>query len=240
MNFAPGPMWAFGWVTAVLTIFGAAILLLFVRSLLVGDPGLQAADVAVALGAAIAIPLLGMLTSWLAMRRFRAMTMHTAEFTSEPSAVSSGPMDRFDKFDVSARRALTLAQDEASQLQYHYIGTEHILLGLIREREGLASRALTRLGVDLEKVRTAVTFIIGQGRGAIGGEVGLTPRGKRVIELAIEESRQLGSDHIGTGHLLLGLVREGEGIAAAVLQSLGVTIERAREAVVQEMSDNQR
>jgi len=238
VNFAPGPIWAFGWVTAVLTIFGAAILLLFVRSLLVGDPGLQAADVAVALGAAIVIPMLGMLTSWFAMRRFSRMAMHTAEFMSEPAAVSSGSMDRFDKFDEGARRALTLAQDEASQLHHYYIGTEHILLGLIREREGLAARALTSLGVDLEKVRTAVTFIIGEGRGATGGEVGLNPRAKRVIELAIEESRRLGSDHIGTGHLLLGLVREGEGIAAAVLQSLDVSLERAREAVVLEMRGN--
>ncbi|MGA3058508.1 MAG: Clp protease N-terminal domain-containing protein, partial [Candidatus Limnocylindrales bacterium] len=123
-------------------------------------------------------------------------------------------MDRFDKFSDGARKVLTLAQDEAQRFDHNYIGTEHLLLALIREEEGVAAQILVSLGVELPKVRTAVEFIIGRGDRPTRGEVGLTPGAKRVIELAIDEARRLGHRYIGTEHLLLGLVREGEGVAA--------------------------
>jgi ATP-dependent Clp protease ATP-binding subunit ClpC len=135
---------------------------------------------------------------------------------------------RFEKFSERARRVLTIAQEEARQLNHSYIGTEHILLGLVREEEGVAAKVLTNLGISLNKVRSAVEFIIGRGEKPPTGETGLTPRAKRVIELAIDEARSLGHSYIGTEHLLLGLLREGEGVAASVLESLGVTLERAR------------
>jgi len=135
---------------------------------------------------------------------------------------------RFEKFSESARRVLTIAQEEARQLNQNYIGTEHILLGLAREEEGVAAKVITNLGVSLNKVRSAVEFSIGHGEKPSTGETGLTPRAKRVIELAIDEARNLGHNYIGTEHLLLGLLREGEGVAAGVLNSLGITPERAR------------
>jgi ATP-dependent Clp protease ATP-binding subunit ClpC len=136
--------------------------------------------------------------------------------------------DRFDKFTERARRVLTLAQEEAQRFNHNYIGTEHLLLGLVREGDGVAAKVLANLGVELNKVRSAVEFIIGRGDRASSGEIGLTPRAKKVIELAVDEARRLGHSYIGTEHLLLGLVREGEGIAAGVLESLGVNLERVR------------
>src|SRR3990172_4245743 len=141
-------------------------------------------------------------------------------------------MDRFDKFTDRARKVLTLAQDEAQRFNHSYIGTEHLLLGLVRERDGVAGRVLENMNVELAKVRTAVEFTIGRGNRPVVGEVGLTSEGKRVIELAIDEARQLGHNYIGTEHLLLGLVREGEGIAAGVLESLGVNLDKARSEVI--------
>ncbi len=145
-------------------------------------------------------------------------------------------MDRFDKFTDRARTVLTLAQDEAQRFNHHYIGTEHILLGLLRVDDGVACRVLRVRGVELDKARTAVEFIIARGDLPIVGEVGLTPRAKRVIELAIEEARGLEHDYIGTEHLLLGLVREGEGIAAGVLESLGVELDSVRHDVVRALT----
>ena len=139
--------------------------------------------------------------------------------------------DRFDKFTERARRVLTLAQEEAQRFNHNYIGTEHLLLGLVREGEGVASKVLANLGVELNKVRSAVEFIIGRGDRPVTGEIGLTPRAKKVIELAVDEARRLGHHYIGTEHLLLGLVREGEGIAAGVLESLGVSLEKVRAEV---------
>ncbi len=143
---------------------------------------------------------------------------------------------RFEKFTERARRVLTLAQEEAQHFNHSYIGTEHILLGLVREEEGVAAKVLTNLGVGLSKVRSAVEFIIGRGEKPSSGEIGLTPRAKRVIELAIDEARHLGHNYIGTEHILLGLLREGEGIAAGVLDSLGITLERARAETVHVLS----
>src|ERR671914_252680 len=147
-------------------------------------------------------------------------------------------MDRFDKFTDRARKDLTLAQDEAQRFNHNYIGTEHLLLGLVREGEGVAARVLENMNVELSKVRTAVEFIIGRGDRPVVGEVGLTPRAKRVIELAIDEARRLGHNYIGTEHLLLGLVREGEGIAAGVLESLGVNLDKVRHQVIHVLSQS--
>ncbi len=146
--------------------------------------------------------------------------------------------DRFDKFTDRARKVLTLAQDEAQRFNHNYIGTEHLLLGLVREGEGVAARVLENMNVELAKVRTAVEFIIGRGDRPVVGEVGLTPRAKRVIELAIDEARRLGHNYIGTEHLLLGLVREGEGIAAGVLESLGVNLDKVRHEVIRVLSQS--
>jgi ATP-dependent Clp protease ATP-binding subunit ClpC len=147
-------------------------------------------------------------------------------------------LERFDKFTDRARKVLTLAQDEAQRFNHNYIGTEHLLLGLVREGEGVAARVLENMNVELAKVRTAVEFIIGRGDRPVVGEVGLTPRAKRVIELAIDEARRLGHNYIGTEHLLLGLVREGEGIAAGVLESLGVNLDKVRHEVIRVLSQS--
>src|SRR3970282_628655 len=146
--------------------------------------------------------------------------------------------DRFDKFTERARRVLTLAQEEAHRFNHNYIGTEHILLGLVREGDGVAAKVLANLGVELNKVRSAVEFIIGRGARTVLGEIGLTPRAKKVIELAVDEARRLNHSYIGTEHLLLGLVREGEGIAAGVLESLGVNLERVRAETTRILSQS--
>ncbi|MFC2007205.1 ATP-dependent Clp protease ATP-binding subunit [Chloroflexota bacterium] len=145
---------------------------------------------------------------------------------------------RFEKFSERARRVLTIAQEEARNLNHNYIGTEHILLGLVREEEGVAAKVLTNLGIGLGKVRSAVEFIIGRGEKPSAGETGLTPRAKKVIELAIDEARQLGHNYIGTEHLLLGLLREGEGVASNVLDSFGINLERTRAEITKVLSQS--
>jgi len=143
---------------------------------------------------------------------------------------------RFEKFSERARRVLTLAQEEAQNLNHSYIGTEHILLGLVREEEGVAAKIMVNLGAALNKVRASVEFVIGRGEKSGTTETGLTPRARRVIELAIDEARYLSHNYIGTEHLLLGLLREGEGVAAGVLDSFGITLERARTEVERVLS----
>ena len=145
---------------------------------------------------------------------------------------------RFEKFSERARRVLTLAQEEAQHLNHSYIGTEHILLGLLREEEGVAAKVLVSLGCNLGKVRSGVEFIIGRGDKPNTGEIGLTPRAKRVIELAIDEARHLGHNYIGTEHLLLGLLHEGGGVAAGVLDSFGINLEQVRAEVTKMLSQN--
>jgi hypothetical protein len=147
--------------------------------------------------------------------------------------------DRFDKFTDRARKVLTYAQEEARRFNHNYIGTEHLLLGLVREGEGIAARVLRSLGVELDRVRSEVEFIIGRGDRMILGEIGLTPRAKKVMELAVDEARRLGHHYIGTEHLLLGLVREGEGIASTVLEKLGVNLVKARTQTIQVLSQGQ-
>ena len=135
---------------------------------------------------------------------------------------------RFEKFSERARRVLSLAQEEAQRFNHNYIGTEHILLGLVRETDGVAARVLSSLNVELSKVRSAVEFIIGRGERPSPGDIGLTPRAKKVIELAVDEARRLSHHYIGTEHLLIGIMREGEGVAAGVLESLGVSLDKVR------------
>jgi ATP-dependent Clp protease ATP-binding subunit ClpA len=151
---------------------------------------------------------------------------------------SMNDKERFDKFTERARKVLSLAQEEAQRFNHNYIGTEHLLLGLVREGDGVAAKVLSNLGVELNKVRSAVEFIIGRGDRIVLGDIGLTPRAKKVIELAVDEARRLNHHYIGTEHLLLGLVREGEGIAARVLESLGVNLEKVRTQTIQVLNSS--
>ena len=141
--------------------------------------------------------------------------------------------DRFNQFTERARRVIQLAQEEAQRFQHNYIGTEHLLLGLVDEGGGVAATVLKSFDVDIEKVRRAVEHIIGRGDRPVSGEVGLTPRAKKAIELAVDEARSLNHHFIGTEHLLLGLLREGQGIAARALESFGLDLQTARERTLQ-------
>ncbi|HKY52241.1 MAG TPA: Clp protease N-terminal domain-containing protein [Candidatus Limnocylindria bacterium] len=145
-------------------------------------------------------------------------------------------MGPFDRFNDRAKRVLALAQDEAIRFNHNYIGVEHLLLGLVREGEGVAARVLDSFGVELSKVRTAVEFTIGRGDSTTSpSEITLSPRTKRVIELAIDEARKLGHSAVGTEHLLLGIVREGGSVATGVLESLGVDLLKVRHQVIATM-----
>ena len=139
----------------------------------------------------------------------------------------------FERFTDRARRVVVLAQEEARMLNHNYIGTEHILLGLIHEGEGVAAKALESLGISLDAVRQQVEEIIGQGQQAPSGHIPFTPRAKKVLELSLREALQLGHNYIGTEHILLGLIREGEGVAAQVLVKLGADLNKVRQQVIQ-------
>ena len=145
----------------------------------------------------------------------------------------------FERFTDRARRVVVLAQEEARMLNHNYIGTEHILLGLIHEGEGVAAKSLESLGISLEAVRSQVEEIIGQGQQAPSGHIPFTPRAKKVLELSLREALQLGHNYIGTEHILLGLIREGEGVAAQVLVKLGAELTRVRQQVIQLLSGYQ-
>jgi len=145
----------------------------------------------------------------------------------------------FERFTDRARRVVVLAQEEARMLNHNYIGTEHILLGLIHEGEGVAAKALESMGISLEGVRAQVEEIIGQGQQAPSGHIPFTPRAKKVLELSLREALQLGHNYIGTEHILLGLIREGEGVAAQVLVKLGADLNRVRQQVIQLLSGYQ-
>jgi Clp amino terminal domain, pathogenicity island component/UvrB/uvrC motif len=138
----------------------------------------------------------------------------------------------FERFTDRARQVIVLAEDEARMLNHNYIGTEHILLGLIHEGEGVAAKALESLGISLEAVRQRVEEIIGQGQQAPARHIPFTPRVKKVLELALREAQQLGHNSIGTEHILLGLIREGDGVAAQVLVKLGADLSRVRQQVI--------
>jgi ATP-dependent Clp protease ATP-binding subunit ClpC len=141
----------------------------------------------------------------------------------------------FERFTDRARRAIVLAQQEARALDHHYVGTEHILLGLVHEGEGVAARAFTALGISLPEMRQAVGAIIGRGTSSPpeSGRIPFTPRAKKVLELSLREALELGADHIGTEHILLALVREGDGVAAQVLRDAGVDLDRAGQQVTE-------
>src|SRR5712691_11454976 len=143
----------------------------------------------------------------------------------------------FERFTAKARHVVVLAQDEARELNHNYIGTEHILLGLIHESQGLAARVLTgQFGLTLDGIRQEVTAIVGTGKKPQSGHIPFTPRAKKVLELSLREALQLSHNYIGTEHILLGLIREGEGVAAQVLQKLGADLNRVRQQVIQLLS----
>ena len=142
----------------------------------------------------------------------------------------------FERFTDRARRVVVLAQEEARLLNHNYIGTEHILLGLINEGDGVAAKALESLGISLGAARAEVEEVIGQGSVVSSGHIPFTPRSKKVLELSLREALQLGHNYIGTEHLLLGLIREGEGVAAQVLVKLGTNVSRVRQQVIQTLS----
>ena len=158
---------------------------------------------------------------------------------SGPRTLREAMMAIFERFTDRARRVVVLAQEEARMLNHNYIGTEHILLGLIHEGEGVAAKALEALGISLEAVRQQVEEIIGQGQQAPSGHIPFTPRAKKVLELSLREALQLGHNYIGTEHILLGLIREGEGVAAQVLVKLGADLNRVRQQVIQLLSGYQ-
>jgi ATP-dependent Clp protease ATP-binding subunit ClpA len=145
----------------------------------------------------------------------------------------------FERFTDRARQAVNLAEDEARRLNHSYIGTEHLLLGLIREGEGVAARALESLGISLDGVRQQVEQIIGEGQQEPQEQISYTPRAKKVLELSLREAKALGHHYIGTEHLLLGLIREGHGVAAQVLTELGADLNRVRQQVIQLLHEYQ-
>jgi ATP-dependent Clp protease ATP-binding subunit ClpC len=138
----------------------------------------------------------------------------------------------FERFTDRARRVVVLAQEEARMLNHNYIGTEHVLLGMIHEGEGLAATALEALDISLDDVRADIQSIIGQGQSPPTGHIPFTPRAKKVLELSLREALQLGHNYIGTEHILLGLIREGDGVGAQVLVKRGATLDRVREEVL--------
>jgi ATP-dependent Clp protease ATP-binding subunit ClpC len=142
----------------------------------------------------------------------------------------------FERFTDRARRVIVLAQEEARHLNHDYIGTEHLLLGLASEDQGVAAKALELLGIQLETLRSEVKEVIGQGERAPSGHIPFTPRAKKVLELSLREALKLGHNYIGTEHILLGLIREGEGVAAQVLVQLGADLSRVREHVTELLS----
>ena len=145
----------------------------------------------------------------------------------------------FERFTDRARRVVVLAQEEATMLNHNYIGTEHILLGLIHEGQGVAARALESLGISLQAVRQQVEEIIGQGQEPPSGSIPFTPRAKKVLELSLREALQLGRDYVSTEHILLDLIREGDGVAAQVLVKLGADMNRTRQQVIQLLHEYQ-
>ncbi len=144
----------------------------------------------------------------------------------------------FERFTDRARRVVVLAQEEARRLNHNYIGTEHILLGLIQEGEGHAAKALEELNINIESVRSEVVEIIGEGQQSPSGHIPFTPRAKKVLELSLREALQLGHNYIGTEHILLGLIREGEGVAAQVLKKLGAELSQVRQTVIKLISNS--
>ena len=188
-------------------------------------------------GGAIGGIAIGAVQAWMA-RPKRSRARYFGRHPESPEAVrsSSATMSAgsFDRFNESAKRVLSLAQDEAIRQNHNYIGTEHLLAAMLRDGDTLAARALQSLGIDLAKVRTALEFIIGRGDQTTSpSQITLSPRTKRVIELSIDEARRMGHPYVGAEHILLGLAREGEGIASGIIESLGATMSMVRAKVVE-------
>ena len=156
------------------------------------------------------------------------------------TAARTNQSGNFDRFTERARTVMQLAQEEAQRLQHNYIGTEHLLLGLLREREGVAGKVLTSMGVDLDQARQAVEGIVGRGEHLVSGEIHLTPRAKKVVELAVDEARRLHHHFLGTEHLLLGMLREGQGIGAGVLESFGLSLQEVRAHIIQVLKEQRK
>jgi ATP-dependent Clp protease ATP-binding subunit ClpC len=169
---------------------------------------------------------------WLA----RAGSVRLVRWAGGQVLCSARRRTMFERFTDRARRVIVLAQEEARMLNHNYIGTEHILLGLVHEGEGVGARTLESLDVSLEAVRQQVEEIIGRGQQAPSGHIPFTPRAKNVLQLSLNEAVQLGHDYVGTEHILLGLIREGEGVAAQVLVRLGAELDRVRQQVIQVLS----
>ena len=181
-------------------------------------------------GGAVAALVMGSIQAWMA----RGSGGHVAFARHIGPASSSPGMGPFDRFNERGKRVLSLAQDEAIRQNHNYIGTEHLLAALLRDGDTVAARALTSLGIELVRVRTAIEFVIGRGdRTTSPSEITLSPRTKKVIELAIDESRRMGQSHLGPEHILLGLIREGEGIASGVIESLGITLSAVRTRLLE-------
>jgi ATP-dependent Clp protease ATP-binding subunit ClpA len=187
-------------------------------------------------GEGVAAQVLVRLGADLDRVRLRVIKLLEAYSAKEPSAAREGDpgpaTSMFDRFTDRSRRVVVLAQEEARMLNHNYIGTEHILLGLIHEGDGVAARALESLGISLEAVRQQVEAIIGQGAQTPTGHLPFTPRARKVLELSLREATELGHGYIGTEHILLGLIREGEGVAAQVLVRLGADLSRVRLQVI--------
>ena len=190
-------------------------------------------------GGVVAAVVMGGIQAWMARAKgsgFQAFAHRAGPApTATTGRVSSSPgMGPFDRFSDRGKRVLALAQDEAIRHNHNYIGTEHLLAALLRDGDTVAARALTSLGIDLAKVRTALEFIVGRGdQPTSPSEITLSPRTKKVIELSIDEARRMGQRHLGPEHILLGLIREGEGIASGLVESLGVSLSTVREKLLE-------
>jgi ATP-dependent Clp protease ATP-binding subunit ClpA len=189
-------------------------------------------------GGAVAAAVMGSVQAWMARGRGRrvdyAVRRGPPPTVTPATPRSTGGMGPFDRFNESGKRVLSLAQDEAIRHNHNYIGTEHLLAALIRDGDTVAARALASCGIELTKVRTALEFIVGRGdQPTSPSEITLSPRTKKVIELAIDESRRMGQSYVGAEHFLLGLIREGEGIASGVIESLGVSLQTVRMKVLE-------
>lgn len=171
----------------------------------------------------------------------RWLTRHRrAGSCGKGTATRTNQRGNFDRFTKRARTVMQLAQEEAQRLQHNSIGTEHLLLGLLRERESVAGKVLTGLGVDLDLARQAIEGIVDRGDHLVSGEIHLTPRAKKVVELAVDEARRLHEHFLGTEHLLLGLLREGQGRGARVLESFGLSLQEVRTHIIQILKEQRK
>ncbi len=189
------------------------------------------------------LPGLQLGRKWLVSERqvIAFLEEETRRQTEQRRRAQQARSEPYDRFTERAKQMLTHSQEEAVALGHNYVGTEHMLLGLLRDEASLGARVLAGLGVAPEAVRERILQVVGRGHpGSLGGSIGLTPRAKKALDLATEEARGLNHSYIGTEHVLLGMVREGDGIAARLLQEMGVTAERARAEVLRLLEGTER